>query len=143
MQKVIHQWNRKTTRWPILRTPSRRRKKWQGRIQTSRLTLESHCGVSLHLVSPESHKTLEQKFISQIGTLNDQGINERFSFQYLYFLHINTTHSPSIRSDEAPALETSVLKLFPVANFCYADYTKLPCSKLCELKPQFNIIKRI
>ena len=28
----------------------------------------------------ESRKTLEQKFIFQIGTLNPDGINERFSF---------------------------------------------------------------
>ena len=37
-------------------------------------------GLSLHLGSSESRKTLEQKFIFQIGTLNPQGINERFSF---------------------------------------------------------------
>ena len=38
------------------------------------------CGLSLHLRSSESRKTLEQKFIFQIGTLNSHGINERFSF---------------------------------------------------------------
>ena len=38
------------------------------------------CGLSLNLGSSESRKTLEQKFIFQIGTLNPQGINERFSF---------------------------------------------------------------
>ena len=38
------------------------------------------CGLSLHLGSSESRKTLEQKFIFQIGTLNLHGINERFSF---------------------------------------------------------------
>ena len=38
------------------------------------------CGLSLHQGSSESHKTLEQKFIFQIGTLNPHGINERFSF---------------------------------------------------------------
>ena len=38
------------------------------------------CGLPLHLGSSESRKTLEQKFIFQIGTLNPQGINERFSF---------------------------------------------------------------
>ena len=38
------------------------------------------CGLSLHLGSSECCKTLEQKFIFQIGTLNPQGINERFSF---------------------------------------------------------------
>ena len=37
------------------------------------------CGLSLHLGSSESHKTLEQKFIFQIGTPNPHGINERFS----------------------------------------------------------------
>ena len=34
----------------------------------------------LHQGSTESRKTLEQKFIFQIGTLNPNGINERFSF---------------------------------------------------------------
>ena len=40
------------------------------------------CGRSLHLGSSKSIKTLEQKFIFQIGTLNTgpHGINERFSF---------------------------------------------------------------
>ena len=37
-------------------------------------------GLPLHLGSSERHKTLEQKFIFQIGTLNPHGINERFSF---------------------------------------------------------------
>ena len=36
------------------------------------------CGLSLHQGSSESHKTLEQKFIFQIGTLNPHGINECF-----------------------------------------------------------------
>ena len=35
------------------------------------------CGLSLHLGSSESRKTLEHKFIFQIGTLNPIGINER------------------------------------------------------------------
>ena len=38
------------------------------------------CGLSLHQGSTESRKTLEQKFIFQIGALNPHGINERFSF---------------------------------------------------------------
>ena len=38
------------------------------------------CGLSLHQGSTESRKTLEQKFIFQIGTLNPNGSNERFSF---------------------------------------------------------------
>ena len=38
------------------------------------------CGLSLHQGNTESRKTLEQKFIFQIGTLNPHGINERFSF---------------------------------------------------------------
>ena len=37
----------------------------------------SVCGLSLHQGSTESRKTLEQKFIYQIGTLNP---HERFSF---------------------------------------------------------------
>ena len=36
--------------------------------------------VSLHQGSTESGKTLEQKFIFQIGTLNFNDIKERFSF---------------------------------------------------------------
>ena len=36
--------------------------------------------LSLHQGSTESRKTLEQKYIFQIGTLNPNGINERFSF---------------------------------------------------------------
>ena len=38
------------------------------------------CSLSLHLGSSESRKTLEQKFIFQIGTLNPHGINECISF---------------------------------------------------------------
>ena len=38
------------------------------------------CRLSLHLGSSESRKTLEQKFIFQIGTLNPNGTNERYSF---------------------------------------------------------------
>ena len=38
------------------------------------------CGLSLHQGSTESRKTLEQKFIFQIGILNPNRINERFSF---------------------------------------------------------------
>ena len=41
------------------------------------------CGLSLHQGSTESRKTLEQKFIFQIGSLNPHGINERFSFAWL------------------------------------------------------------
>ena len=41
---------------------------------------EINCGLSLRQGSTESRKTLEQKFIFQIGTLNPNGINERFSF---------------------------------------------------------------
>jgi len=37
------------------------------------------CGVSLHQGSTESRKTPGQKFIFQIGTLNPNGVNERFS----------------------------------------------------------------
>ena len=38
------------------------------------------CGLSLYQGSSESRKTLEQKFIFQIDTLNSHGINERFAF---------------------------------------------------------------
>ena len=46
----------------------------------------SVCGLSLHQGSTESRKTLEQKFIFQIGTLNPHGINERFSFNSFILL---------------------------------------------------------
>ena len=42
------------------------------------------CGLSLHRGSTESRKTLEQKFIFQIGTLNPHGINERVFSQLIY-----------------------------------------------------------
>ena len=38
------------------------------------------CSISTSsVISTDSRKTLEQKFIFQIGTLNPDGINERFS----------------------------------------------------------------
>ena len=37
-------------------------------------------GLSLHQGNTESRKTLEHKFIFQIGTFNPHGISERFSF---------------------------------------------------------------
>ena len=43
-------------------------------------------GLSLHQGNTESCKTLEQKFIFQIGTLNPNGINERFSFNQFILL---------------------------------------------------------
>ena len=39
------------------------------------------CGLSLHQGSTESRKTLEQKFVFQIGTLNPHDINKRFFIQ--------------------------------------------------------------
>ena len=36
--------------------------------------------LSLHLVSSESCKTLEQKFVFEISTLNSHGIKEHFLF---------------------------------------------------------------
>ena len=38
------------------------------------------CGLSFDLGSSESHKTLEQNYIFQIGSLNPHSINKRFSF---------------------------------------------------------------
>ena len=37
------------------------------------------CGLSLHQGSTEGRKTLQQKFIFQIGILKPHGINRRFS----------------------------------------------------------------
>ena len=44
------------------------------------------CGLSLDVGSSESRKTVEQKIIFQIGILNLQGIDERFSFNWLIFV---------------------------------------------------------
>ena len=38
------------------------------------------CGLSMHQGNTDSRKNLEQKFIFQLGSLNTNGINERFSF---------------------------------------------------------------
>ena len=46
-------------------------------------------GLSLHLGSTKSHKTVEQKFIFQIGTLNPNGIQ----LNYSVVLHV--THAPT------------------------------------------------
>ena len=86
------------------------------------------CGLSLHLGSAESCKTLEQKFIFHISTLNPHSINEHFLFNQFIpvfssphshqFLHINphTTHNSSNCSDKGLTLKTSHFKLFTVAN---------------------------
>ena len=42
------------------------------------------CGLSLHLGSSESHKTIEQKFIFEIGTLHPQGIKRALFIQLIY-----------------------------------------------------------
>ena len=55
------------------------------------------CSLSLHQRSTESCKTLEQKFVFQIGTLYPHSINECFSFNYIViysvFFHV-TMHQP-------------------------------------------------
>ena len=42
------------------------------------------CRLSLHLSSSEGRKTLENKYIFQIGTLNPHGIDHRFLFNNLF-----------------------------------------------------------
>ena len=87
------------------------------------------CGLSQHQGSTESRKTLEQKFIFQIGTLNPHGINETLFIQLIYSvvihvtmhqptaqLHLSvykphTTHNSSIRSDEGLTLKTSAFEV--------------------------------
>ena len=54
------------------------------------------CGLSLHQGSPESRKTLEQKFIFQIGTVNPHGINERFVIELIYSIVFHVTRYQSI-----------------------------------------------
>ena len=47
-----------------------------GRVDQTRESGGNRAYLSLHQGSTESRKTLEQKFIFQIGTLNPHGINE-------------------------------------------------------------------
>ena len=63
--------SRKTTKTHLNRSPD---------TLICPIILSNICGLSLQQGSAESRKTLEQKFIFQIGTLNPHGINERFSF---------------------------------------------------------------
>ena len=61
------------------------------------------CGLSLHQGNTESRKTLEQKFIFEIGTLNPHGIKERFSFNYFQFhLRIPSMEGSLIKIDNTP-----------------------------------------
>ena len=85
----IGETGRRLARRPFPRTPSRRRKsdKDASKPVARHFNLPNHskqhmavCGLSLHQGSTESRKTLEQRFIFQIGTLNPHRINERFSF---------------------------------------------------------------
>ena len=84
------------------------------------------CGFSLHQGSTESRKTLEQKFIVQIGTLNPHGINAFHSTNLFccfsryqaptnsvppsFCKKPHTTHNSSIRSDEGLTLEKSAFE---------------------------------
>ena len=129
-QKVIHWWNRKTTRTH------------PNHLLDTLISLFVLCSIYNGCLQPfstsrqlESHKTLEQKFIIKITTLNPQGIKECFSFNYFFcfsryhvppiaqlpFSHINTctTHNFSIHSDVGLILEMSALKLLTMANLCY------------------------
>ena len=63
------------------------------------------CGLSLHQGSTESRKTLEQKFIFQIGTLNPNSINERiFSVISLAGDVKGPTHLSEKIGDEIPEI---------------------------------------
>ena len=82
------------------------------------------CGRSLHQGTPERRKTLEQKIVFQIGTINPQCMNEHFLLSLLFFTlscanqsrsfifkYINhTTHNSLIRSDEGLTLQMSVFE---------------------------------
>jgi len=52
-------------------------------------------GLSLYYGSAESRKTLRQKFIFQIGTLNPHGINENFSSNYFILLFFLLYQAPT------------------------------------------------
>ena len=47
------------------------------------------CGLSLHVGSSESRKTIEQKFILQISILNLHGFDERFSFTWFFLVFLS------------------------------------------------------
>ena len=52
------------------------------------------CCLSLHLGSSEDSKTLEKKFVFQIGTLNHHGIDKPFSFnQFILVFSLLYSHS--------------------------------------------------
>ena len=66
------------------------------------------CRLSLYLGSSESRKTLEQKFIFEIGTLNPNGTNERYSF--LFSRHHIPTNSVVPLSAYKPTLNPQFLQ---------------------------------
>ena len=68
------------------------------------------CDLSLRLGSSESRKTLVQKFVFQIGTLNPQGINERFFYSTNLFFVLSSTH---------PVVLPTVLKSTQIASSLY------------------------
>ena len=68
------------------------------------------CDLSLRLGSSESRKTLEQKFVFQIGTLNPQGINERFFYSTNFFF---------VFSSPNPVVLPTVLKSTQIASLLY------------------------
>ena len=94
------------------------------------------CCLSLHPGSSESRKTLEQKFIFQIGTLNPHGINEHFSFKKLFlfsrhdiptnsiapFSAYKPTHNPQFLQSlwRRANARRSAFKLFVVVNFTFS-----------------------
>ena len=82
--------NREKIGGPLSRTPTRRRKK---RLRDASKPVARHFnlpyhsnhnmtfrGLSLHHRNAESRKSLEQKFIFQLGTLSSHEINKRLSF---------------------------------------------------------------
>ena len=95
------------------------------------------CSLSLHLGSSESRKTIEQKFIFQIGTLNPHSIGKkRFSFNQFILVFsspyshnsvapfsaykpTHSTHNSSNCSEEGLTLKTSAFKLLTEANLRY------------------------
>ena len=106
------------------------------------------CGLSLHQGGTDSRKTLEQKFIFQIGTLNPRVSMNAFhsTNSFCCFLPYqapansvappsvykpHTTHNSLIRSDEGLTLETSAFEsllrwLIYIVNS--VDKTKFACS---------------
>ena len=95
------------------------------------------CGLSLRRGSSESCKTLEQKFLFQIGTLNPHVIHERFSFTnlFLFSRHHTPTNSVTPLSAYKPTHDQQFLQFYslrwPIYVFNPVVNTKSKAKEAC------------